>query len=423
MDVFVHDRDADGNGIFDEAGKVTHRARQPRPEPRHGPGLRCRPLGGDSGDPAISGNGRYVAFHSAADQPARQRRYQRHDSTCSCSIGSGGVTRLMSTNANNVLGDGHSRNPAMSLNGRFVVFESFANNLAGGNPGTTVPDLRHLPARPRHRRGRHLRRARRPSTRCSSARNPCGRQPDQPQHRAVDHLRRPTSSCSRPSPATPRSNANCVADRHQQRPRHLHLGPPGRPAVTRRLSEASNGGQLPGRQRRAGAQRQRQPAAVPDPGRQRRRRVVARRGSIVAAVTGDGKSTTGEVPVADHRHAAAAPTCRRRRRPAARRIRRPAATATPPATRPSPIPGTGEGEPVVEARRDAARRRRHAVHRRPVARRPARPPAARSSRSRAPTSSAGQTACCGTAASSRFTFVNSSLAARRRSAARPRLSP
>ena len=30
MDVFVHDRDADGDGVFDEAGAVTDRARQPR---------------------------------------------------------------------------------------------------------------------------------------------------------------------------------------------------------------------------------------------------------------------------------------------------------------------------------------------------------------------------------------------------------
>ena len=137
MDVFVHDRDADGNGIFDEAGTV-------RTE-RVSLGLSIgavpvfiSPLGGDSSDPVISGNGRYVAFHSAATNLLgggdtnsmtdvfvfdRARR----------------VTRLMSTNANNVAGDGHSRNPAMSLNGRFVVFESFANNLAGGNPGTTFP--------------------------------------------------------------------------------------------------------------------------------------------------------------------------------------------------------------------------------------------------------------------------------------------
>jgi Tol biopolymer transport system component len=141
MDVFVHDRDVDADGVFDEAGAIaTERVStgSAGTSPTSPPPAQA--IGGDSADPAISGNGRYVAFQSAAtnllgtaDGNARTDifvfdRLRRQ-------------IRRTSTNANLVQADGHSRNPAMSLSGRFVVFESLANNLAGGLPTVGNPPV------------------------------------------------------------------------------------------------------------------------------------------------------------------------------------------------------------------------------------------------------------------------------------------
>jgi Tol biopolymer transport system component len=136
VDIFLHDRDADGDGVFDEAGAVvTERVNVGLTT---GPvALPTQAVGGGSTDPVVSGNGRYIAYQSAATNLLgagdtngkldifvfdRQRR----------------LTRRVSTNGNFIEADDHSRNPAMSLSGRFVVFESFADNLAGGNPGTPL---------------------------------------------------------------------------------------------------------------------------------------------------------------------------------------------------------------------------------------------------------------------------------------------
>lgn len=133
LDVFLHDRDADGDGVFDESGAAgsvsTVRVSMSSPGRTTPP---AQAIGGDSGDPAISGNGRYVSFASKATNlvPGDTNGFSDvfvHDR----------LTRTIwraSTNANNVFGDNNSRNPAISLDGRFVAFESLANNLAGGNP-------------------------------------------------------------------------------------------------------------------------------------------------------------------------------------------------------------------------------------------------------------------------------------------------
>ena len=300
------------------------------------------------------------------------------------------VTRLMSTNANNVSGDGHSRNPAMSLNGRFVVFESFANNLAGGNPGTTLPDLRHLPARPRHRRGRRLRRERRHR---HAARQPQSvrRQPDQPQHRAVDHLRRPLRRV-RDRRRQRQGGRRTAARIDSNSARDIFICDRLAGVVTRRLSEADRR-PVPGRQRRAGAQRQRQPAAVPDPGRQRRRRIVAgrRRSSPPSPATASRRRARS---LADHRHAAAgrraaAAAHRQHRGPGDQRRRQHHRQHG--RTRSRDRRGrAGDGGRGDAARRATARPSSPAC--RPT---PARPPAARSSTSRAPTSSTARRRCTG----------------------------
>ena len=86
---------------------------------------------GDSLDPAISRNGRFIAFQSFAgnlvpgDDNARADVFLRDMRT--------GSTRLVSrpTAAGAIAAGGDSDNPAMSPDGRFIAFESSAGNLAG----------------------------------------------------------------------------------------------------------------------------------------------------------------------------------------------------------------------------------------------------------------------------------------------------
>jgi Tol biopolymer transport system component len=136
MDVFVHDRDADDNGIFDEAGKVrTERVSLGQDTAAANAIARTQALGGDSSNPVISGNGRYVAYQSSATNLVGPNIDGNRKIDVFAFDRMRRVTRLMSTTFDGQLADGHSRKPAMSLSGRWVVFESLADNLAGGNPG------------------------------------------------------------------------------------------------------------------------------------------------------------------------------------------------------------------------------------------------------------------------------------------------
>lgn len=138
IDVFVRDRDVDRDGIFDEPGAVSTERVSVASAGTTGPPPQG--VNGDSLAPVISGDGRYVAFHSMATNldPPRFDNNNRfdvyvHDRQTR-------QTRLVSTNAaNDVLGNGHSRNAAMSLNGRFIAFESLAGNIAGGNSNQLGP--------------------------------------------------------------------------------------------------------------------------------------------------------------------------------------------------------------------------------------------------------------------------------------------
>ena len=70
MDVFLHDRDVDADGLFDEPGAVaTTRIGEPSGADPNG---RCW-----SG-PKVTPDGRYVVFGSLADQPRRRYRPDQH---------------------------------------------------------------------------------------------------------------------------------------------------------------------------------------------------------------------------------------------------------------------------------------------------------------------------------------------------------
>ena len=87
--------------------------------------------GGGSFQPVVQGAGRYVAFVSQANNLATNDNAMPHldvflrDRTA-------GVTVLVSVNSNGLGGgDDNSTGPALSADGRFVAFQSGAANLAG----------------------------------------------------------------------------------------------------------------------------------------------------------------------------------------------------------------------------------------------------------------------------------------------------
>ncbi|MEE1657930.1 hypothetical protein VB618_17150 [Microvirga sp. CF3062] len=82
----------------------------------------------------LSGDGRYVVFESNANNLAGQDLNGRSDIYRKDMVT--GVVTLVSETTGNVLGDDHSHNPHITPDGRYVVFESSANNLGGGMNGT-----------------------------------------------------------------------------------------------------------------------------------------------------------------------------------------------------------------------------------------------------------------------------------------------
>lgn len=129
-DVFVHDRDADGNGTYDEPlGVSTVR-------------VSVDSLGaeanGDSSSSSISADGRYVAFESNAsnlvdDDINASTDVFVHDLLTA-------TTTRVSVDLAGVEGNGNSNNPSMSADGKSVTFQSDADNLVAGDTNA-APDI------------------------------------------------------------------------------------------------------------------------------------------------------------------------------------------------------------------------------------------------------------------------------------------
>jgi cysteine-rich repeat protein len=125
-DIFVHDRDTDVDGIFDEPGTIATTL------------VSVSNTGGESNGrnnlPAISADGRYVAFRSrATNMVAVPTSGVDHifvrDRTQ-------GTTVLVSLSSSGTEGDADSDRPAISPNGRFIAFHSDAGNLVVGDVPT-----------------------------------------------------------------------------------------------------------------------------------------------------------------------------------------------------------------------------------------------------------------------------------------------
>lgn len=89
---------------------------------------------GRSRDPAISGDGRYVAFMSIATNldPLLFRRVWDDDIYLKDRL-AGTLTRITAGSPGSSGGRTASQNPQISSDGRFVVFESYAPNLVLGD--------------------------------------------------------------------------------------------------------------------------------------------------------------------------------------------------------------------------------------------------------------------------------------------------
>jgi Tol biopolymer transport system component len=86
---------------------------------------------GASGYASISADGRYVTFESTATNLVSEDNNGGYD--IFVRDRQTGTTTLVSKNSAGVKGDGTSRNPFISANGRFVAFESAATNLVAGD--------------------------------------------------------------------------------------------------------------------------------------------------------------------------------------------------------------------------------------------------------------------------------------------------
>ena len=116
-DVFLRDRDTDGDGIFDEPGQVSTIRISIASDNTQG--------NGDSGRAAISADGRFVAFESYADNLVSSDTNEHQD--IFLRDWKYGVTTRLSVSSSETEGHGHSEAPSISFNGQYHVMFSGAN--------------------------------------------------------------------------------------------------------------------------------------------------------------------------------------------------------------------------------------------------------------------------------------------------------
>ena len=138
-DIFVHDRDTDGDGAFDEPGAIGTVRVSVRSDGTEG-------NGGESYAAAISTDGRYVAFQSSATNLVAGDNNSTWDVFVHDRDADGDTifdepgaiaTARVSLRSNGTEGNGASYRPAISADARFVAFESGASNLVSGDTNAT----------------------------------------------------------------------------------------------------------------------------------------------------------------------------------------------------------------------------------------------------------------------------------------------
>lgn len=121
-DVFLHDRDPDRNGVFDEGNGVTTRVNV------SSSGKEAN-YGGDY--PSISADGALIAFESIATNLVGGDNNGRADIFLHNRVT--GMTFRQSVDSNGVEGDEPSYGPRISADGLFVSFWSYARNLVAND--------------------------------------------------------------------------------------------------------------------------------------------------------------------------------------------------------------------------------------------------------------------------------------------------
>jgi len=133
--IFVHDRDTDGDGIYDEPGEVSTVQVSVDSTGTEG-------IGGDSSSCSISGDGRYVAFVSDATNLVGVGNDNNVSTDVFVHDRQTGATTRVSVDSAGAEGNNNSNFPSISGDGRFVAFESDATNLVGvGNDNNVSTDV------------------------------------------------------------------------------------------------------------------------------------------------------------------------------------------------------------------------------------------------------------------------------------------
>ena len=132
--IFVHDRDTDGDGIYDEAGAISTTQVSVDSVGTEG--------NADSNAPSISADGRYVAFESDATNLLGVGNDNNVSADVFVHDLQTGTTTRVSVDSAGTEGDAGSRTPSLSTDGRYVAFESDAINLIGvGNDTNGSTDV------------------------------------------------------------------------------------------------------------------------------------------------------------------------------------------------------------------------------------------------------------------------------------------
>ncbi len=143
-DIFVRDRDTDADGIFDEPGFVATRRLSSAPD--------GSPANERSLLPAIDAAGRFVAFRSwatnlvAGDTNGIQDVFvidRDADENGVFDEAGGTSTTRVSVATGGEQANGTNENPALSPDGRFVAFDSYATNLVAGDTNGVADSFVH----------------------------------------------------------------------------------------------------------------------------------------------------------------------------------------------------------------------------------------------------------------------------------------
>jgi Tol biopolymer transport system component len=133
-DVFVHDRDPDQNGIFDEGNGVTTRASVDSSGEEAF--LECQSC-------AISADGKVVAFDAKLRPGLIERTFDPQNRFVFARDLAAGTTTMVSVDSQGHAGNAFSAYPALSADGRLVEFSSDASNLVPGDTNFTADVFVH----------------------------------------------------------------------------------------------------------------------------------------------------------------------------------------------------------------------------------------------------------------------------------------